>query len=99
MTKSPKNRRTRRPRSRLPQVNVGAQRTPTNPVQNAGRVVADTVSIADDAQANLIPRPLGASEETGTAYNSGLRTLAVNTTENLVIDTNDPGRADFIILR
>jgi len=25
-------------------VNVGAQRTPTNPVQNAGRVVADTVS-------------------------------------------------------
>jgi len=44
MAKSPKNRRTRRPRSRSPQVNVGAQRTPTNPVQNAGRVVADTVS-------------------------------------------------------
>jgi len=44
MTKSPKNRRTWRPRSRSPQVNVGTQRTPINPVQNAGRVVANTVS-------------------------------------------------------
>jgi len=41
MTKSPKNRRPQRPRSRSPQVNVGAQRTPTNPVQ---RVMADTAS-------------------------------------------------------
>jgi len=44
MAKSLKNRRPWRPRSRSPQVNVGAQRTPTNPVQNAGRVMADTVS-------------------------------------------------------
>jgi len=44
MTKSPKNRRTRRPRSRSTQVNVGTQRTPINPVQNAGRVVANAVS-------------------------------------------------------
>jgi len=45
--------------------------------------------LADDAQVNLIPRPSVASGETGTAYDSGLRTLAV--------DTNDPGRADFVI--
>jgi len=44
MTKSPKNRRPQRPRSRSPQVNVGAQHTPTNPVHSAGRFVADTVS-------------------------------------------------------
>jgi len=47
--------------------------------------------LADDAQVNLNPRPLGASEETGTVYDSGLQTLAIDTTENLVIDTNDPG--------
>jgi len=52
--------------------------------------------LADDAQVDLIPRPSGASDETGTAYDSGLQTLAVNTTENLVIDTNNPGRADFV---
>jgi len=52
---------------------------------------------ADEVQVNLIPRTLGASDETGAAYDSGLRTLAVNTTENLVIDMNDPGRADFVI--
>jgi len=53
--------------------------------------------LADDAQVNLIPRPSGASDETGMAYDSGLQTLATNTTENLVIDTNDPGRADLVI--
>jgi len=37
------------------------------------------------------------SDTTGTAYDSGLQTLAIDTTENLVIDTNDPGRADFVI--
>jgi len=52
---------------------------------------------ADDVQVDLIPRTLGASDETGTAYDSGPRTLAVNTTENLAIDRNDPGRADFVI--
>jgi len=41
MTKSPKNRRPWRPRSRSPQVNVGAQRAPTNPAQ---RAVADAAS-------------------------------------------------------
>jgi len=44
MAKSLKNRGPRRPRSRSPQVNDGAQRTPTNPVQSAGRVMADTAS-------------------------------------------------------
>jgi len=44
MAKSPKKKRPRRPRSRSPQVNDGAQRTPNNPVQSAGRVMADTVS-------------------------------------------------------
>jgi len=53
--------------------------------------------LANDVQVNLIPRTSGASDETGTAYNSGLRTLAVNTTKNLAIDTNNPGRADFVI--
>jgi len=47
--------------------------------------------LADDAQVNLNPRPLGASGETGTAYDSGIQTLAIDTTENLVVDTNDPG--------
>ena len=41
MTKSPKNRRPRRSRSRSPQVNDGVQRTPTNPAQ---RVIADAAS-------------------------------------------------------
>jgi len=65
--------------------------------------------LADDSankvQVDLIPRASGwfpprsgASNEAGTAYDSGLQTLAENTTGNLVIDTNDdPGRADFII--
>jgi len=53
--------------------------------------------LADNAQVNFIPRPSGASDGTGTAYDSGLQTLANNATENLVIDTNDPGRANFII--
>jgi len=53
--------------------------------------------LADDVQVNLIPRTSSASNKTGTAYNSGLRTLAVNKTENLAIDTNDLGRADFVI--
>jgi len=45
MAKSPKNRKPRRPRSRSPQVNDGSPRTPPNStVQNAGRVMADTVS-------------------------------------------------------
>jgi len=52
---------------------------------------------ANEVQVDLIPRTSGAPDETGTAYDSGLRTLAVDTTENLVIDTNDPGRADFVI--
>jgi len=46
---------------------------------------------ANEVQVDLIPRTSGAPDETGTAYDSGLRTLADNTTENLVIDTNDPG--------
>jgi len=53
--------------------------------------------LADDAQVNLNPRSSGASGETGTAYDSGLQTLAIDTTKNLVIDTNDPGPADFVI--
>jgi len=52
---------------------------------------------ANKVQVDLIPRTSGAPNEAGIAYDSGLQTLAVNTTENLVIDTNDPGRADFII--
>jgi len=53
--------------------------------------------LADDAQVNLIPRPPGVSDGTGTAYDSGLQTLANNATKNLVIDMNDPGQADFVI--
>jgi len=45
----------------------------------------------DNVQVDWIPRTSGAPDETGTAYDSGLRTLAVDTTENLAIDTNDPG--------
>ena len=52
---------------------------------------------ADNAQVDLFPRISGAPDETGTAYDSGLRTLTVDTTENPVIDRNDPGRADFVI--
>jgi len=48
-------------------------------------------------QVDLIPGTSGAPNEAGTAYDSGLQTLAGNATENLVIDTNNPGRADFII--
>jgi len=44
MTKSPKNRRPRRPRSRSPQVNAGAQRTPNNPVQRTLTDTASTIS-------------------------------------------------------
>jgi len=54
MAKSPKNRRPRRPRSRSPQVNDGAQRAPTNPVQNAGRVMADTVSTVSTGVPRII---------------------------------------------
>jgi len=54
---------------------------------------------ANKVQVDLIPRAsgwfpprLGASNEADTAYDSGLQTLAGNTTGNLVIDTNDdPG--------
>jgi len=52
---------------------------------------------ANDVRVDLIPRTLGAPDETEAAYDSGLQTLAINTTENLVIDTNNPGRADFVI--
>jgi len=45
--------------------------------------------LADDAQVNLSTRPSGAPSETGAVYDSGL--------QDLVIDTNDPGRADFVI--
>ena len=51
----------------------------------------------DDAQVNLIPRSSGACDEIGTACGSGLQTLAVDTAKNLVIDTNDPGRGDFVM--
>jgi len=54
MAKSPKNRRPRRPRSRSPQVNDGAQRTPNNPVQSAGRVMADTVSTVSTGVRRII---------------------------------------------
>jgi len=50
----------------------------------------------DDAQVNLIPRLSGKCGEIGTACNSGLQTLVVNTAENLVIDTNDPGREGIL---
>jgi len=44
------------------------------------------------------PPRSGASNEAGTACDSGIQTLAENTTGNLVIDTNDdPGQADFVI--
>jgi len=53
----------------------------------------------DDAQVNLIPRSSGACDEIGMACDSTVA-LAVNTLnerENLVIDTNNPGRGDFVI--
>jgi len=52
---------------------------------------------ANEVQVDLIPGTSGAPNEAGPAYDSGLQTLADNATENLVIDTNDPGQADFII--
>jgi len=54
MAKSPKNRKPQRPRSRLPQVNDGSPRTPNNPVQNAGRVMADTVSTVSTGVRRII---------------------------------------------
>jgi len=45
--------------------------------------------LADDAQVDLSTRPSSAPTETGAVYDSGL--------QDLVIDTNDPGRADFVI--
>jgi len=54
-------------------------------------------SSANEVQVNLIPGTSGVPNEAGTAYDSGIQTLAGNATETLVIDTNDPGRADFII--
>jgi len=50
----------------------------------------------NEAQVDLIPRSPGACDEIGTAYDSAVA-LAVNTAKNLVIDTNDPGRGDFVI--
>jgi len=44
------------------------------------------------------PPRSGASNKVEAAYDSGLQTLAENTSEDLVVDTNDDsGRADFII--
>jgi len=48
-------------------------------------------SSANEVQVDLIPGTSGAPNEAGTAYDSGLQTLAGNATENLVIDTDDPG--------
>jgi len=64
------------------------------PEQQAG-LAGDT---ANKVQVDLIPRASCAPNKAGIAYDSGLQTLAENTTENLVIDMNDdPGRADFVI--
>jgi len=45
--------------------------------------------LADDTQVDLSTRQSRAPTETGERYDSGL--------QDLVIDTNDPGRADFVI--
>jgi len=45
--------------------------------------------LADDTQVDLSTRQSSAPTETGERYDSGL--------QDLVIDTNDPGRADFVI--
>ena len=52
---------------------------------------------SDDAQVNLKPRQSEVSVKPRTVCDSGLRSLAIDTAENLVIDTNNPGRADFVI--
>jgi len=55
----------------------------------------------DDAQVNLVPRASKTGDETGTAYDStvanGVDSALSHTTKNSVIDTNDPGREDFVI--
>jgi len=45
--------------------------------------------LADDAQVDLSARQLSAPIKTGAVCDSGL--------QDLVIDTNDPGRADFVM--
>ena len=64
-----------------------------------GEGLAGNLATADDndAQVNLIPRSSGACDKIGTACDSGLQSLAINTAENLVIDANDPDREDFVI--
>jgi len=55
----------------------------------------------DDARVNLVPSASKACDEVGTAYDStvalGVKSASSHTTGNLVIDTNDPGREDFVI--
>jgi len=61
---------------------------------SANKVQVDLIQTAS----GWFPPRSGASNEVEAAYDSGLQTLAENTTGNLDIDTNDdPGRADFII--
>jgi len=43
--------------------------------------------LANDAQVNLNPRPSGASGETGTTYDSGLQTLAIDTSKKRIKGT------------
>jgi len=53
-------------------------------------------NLSDDARVNLNPRQSGVFVDPRTVCDSGLRSLAIDTAENLVIDANDPGRADFV---
>ena len=55
----------------------------------------------DDAQVNLVPSASKTNDKTGTACDStaanGVDSASSHAAENLVIDTNDPGREDFVM--
>jgi len=84
MAKSPKNRRPRRPRSRLPQVNDGSPRTPPiSTVQSAaGRVVAGTVSTVSSGMRRIFDS--GSKVVRGNKNRDSLDTVQQDDTSTMV---------------
>ena len=97
MTKSPKNRRPRRPRSRSPQVNAGAQHTPNNPVQRTLTDTASTISTGVrrvlDSGAKIMRRNKNQATSDTVQQDDAFATMQQDTTSMTVnapsIDTLD----------